>query len=702
MEVKKDILWRVYVCFLGMIAFGVFILSKIFIIQDIQGSYWRSIADSLHTQYITVDATRGNIYSDNGSMLCTSLPYFNIRMDLGADGLRQNNGKLFRKNLDSLSICLSGLFKDKSPLEYTKILELAYRHKDRYFLLKNKISFPEYEKLKKFPLFRLGRNRGGLIAETVDTRINPFRLLANRTIGLWRENAQNVGIEASYNNYLSGVTGKRLMRRIAGGTYIPVNGYEIDPQNGKDIMTNIDVNMQDIAENALYKMVSDNEAQHGTCIVMEVKTGKIRAIANLGRQPDGSYYEDYNYGVGVSAEPGSVFKLALMISLLQDKLINISDSIYIAHGSWKYGNRTMYDAESHKNGMVTIKKAFEISSNVGISKLAFRYYYRDPYLYLHHLHMLRLDTLTGIDLPGEAMPIIKNPKSKTWSSTTLPWMSIGYEVQVTPLQILTLYNAVANGGTMMRPYLVNAVEEYGKIIKHFKPHVLISSICSDTTLQILKELLEGVVKEGTAKGIFKGAPYTAAGKTGTALVANGSHGYADKIYQSTFVGYFPADDPVYSCIVVIKNKPHAVKYYGADVAGPVFREIADRLYAMGMKQALPIKKNYRFDSSLVLNPGYIPNAETVLQKLGIPYQTAFLSGKGTFSINKDDKVVLKRELAGNEEVPDVTGMGLKDALYLLENQGLNITVSGAGKVLAQSIPAGTKINKGTNIAIQLD
>lgn len=702
MEVKKDILWRVYVCFLGMVIFGLVILSKVFIIQEIQGKYWRSMADSLHTRYFTIEAARGNIYSDNGSMLCTSIPYFNIRMDMETDGLRDKDGKLFRENLDSLSICLSALFADKTAEQYRRELKKAYQNEDRYYLIKREISYAQYEKLKDFPLFRQGSDKGGLIAETVDRRINPFRLLANRTIGLWRENAQNVGLEATYNNELSGVTGRRLMRRISGGTFIPVDGYEIDPENGKDLLTNIDVNIQDIAENALYQMVSSNEAQHGTCIVMEVKTGKIKAMANLGRQPDGSYAEDYNYGVGVSAEPGSVFKLALMISLLQDKLVLLSDSVYVANGTWKFGNRTMYDAESHSHGTLSIKQAFEISSNVGMSKLAYRFYYRNPYPYLHHIHQLRLDTLTGIDLAGEGRPVVKNPKSKTWSSTTLPWMSVGYEVEVTPLQILTLYNAVANGGAMMRPYLVNAVEEYGKPVKQYDPEVLIDHICSDTVIQQLRELLEGVVTEGTAKGVFKNAPYQAAGKTGTALVANGSHGYGDKIYQSTFVGYFPADDPVYSCIVVVKNKPHAVKYYGAEVSAPVFKEIADKLYALGMKQLQPPTGNYRFDSTLAMKPGYAPDAEMVMGRLGIPFTAPALQAHWADPVKANDQIVLEPAPAVTGQVPDVKGMGLRDAIYMLENDGLKVIIAGAGKVIAQSLPAGSKINKGATIAIQLD
>ncbi|HEY6902428.1 MAG TPA: penicillin-binding protein 2, partial [Puia sp.] len=553
MEVKRDILWRVYLCFLGIVALSLIVLGKVFYIQNAQGAYWRGLADSLHQKFIELDAERGTIYSEDSSMLSTSIPYFNIYIDFGADGLREKNGHRFTENLDSLSLCLSGLFQDKTSKEYKKELLKGYRDTARYFLLQPNVSFQKYQQLRNFPLVRQGRNKSGFIAEVNNKRLNPFGLLANRTIGLARANAQNVGLERTYDTLLKGETGRRLVRYIAGGTYIPVEGYEIESENGKDIITTLDVNIQDMAENALLKELTANEAEHGTCIVMEVATGKIKAIANLGRQPDGSYWEDLNYAIRAT-EPGSTFKLATLLSLLEDKKVTLNDHLNLEGGSWKVNGRTVYDAEPHENKTFTVKESFEISSNVAMAKLAVAHYSNTPTQFIDHLKRLKLNQPTGIDLLGEGAPIIKTPRSRTWSATSLPWMAFGYEVLVTPLQTLTLYNAVANNGRMMKPYLVSSIQEGGITVRQNEPTALVDKICSDNTLKLLKECLWGVCNstdEGaTGAKLFKGSFYKVSGKTGTALVANGARGYADHIYQSSFVGYFPSEAPKYTCIVV--------------------------------------------------------------------------------------------------------------------------------------------------------
>jgi cell division protein FtsI (penicillin-binding protein 3) len=704
MEVKKDILWRVYLCYLGMIALAAVIVVKMFFIQQVDGGYWRNMADSLHDRYVTIDAERGTIYSADGRMLSTSIPYFDIHMDFLADGLREHHGRKFTENVDSLAYCLAKLFQDKSKSAYKRILERGYRKEARYFLLKKNLSFEQYARLRDFPLFRLGRNNSGMIVEQKEKRINPFGLLANRTIGLWRDNAPNIGLEATYNQYLKGVDGKRLMRRIAGGTYVPLEGYQIDPENGKDIITNLNVNIQDIAESALYNEMVSNEATHGTCIVMEVKTGKIRAIANLGRQPDGSYAEDFNYGVGYATEPGSVFKLATMISLLDDHDLTIGDHVDMGNGTYRYGNRMMRDAESHKQGVVTVAEAFEMSSNVGVSKLAYKYYQNDPEKYIAHLKKLRLNKKSGIDLLGEAKPLVKSPQNKTWSSTTLPWMSIGYEVLETPLNILTLYNAVANNGKMMKPYLVSSVEQYGQVIRQFEPTVLIDKVCSDKTLLQLHAILDGVVSSeyGTGHRALDNPYFKIAGKTGTALMANGSHGYADHIYQATFVGYFPADNPVYSCIVTIKNKPNAAHIYGASVAAPVFGEVANRLYAMTFQKDIPAQPRPVFDSTLQIKSGRADELNRILARLHLPVSgTGAARGPYVDPAVSGQTVSLKPVTTAQGAVPDVRGMGLKDALYLLESAGLKVKIQGKGRVVSQSLRPGQPIGKDGNIAIQL-
>src|SRR6185312_2274688 len=384
MEVKRDILWRVYLCFIGIAVLCLVVLGKVFYIQHVQGAYWKGLSDSLHEKFVELDAERGTIYSEDSSMLSTSIPYFNIYVDFGADGLREKNGRRFTENVDSLSLCLSRLFGDRSTAAYKRILWQGYRHNDRYYELASNVSFQKYEQLRRFPLVREGRNKSGFIAEVVNKRLNPFGLLANRTIGLARANAQNVGLERTYDTLLKGETGRRLVRYIAGGAYIPVEGYEIESVNGKNIVTTIDVNIQDIAENALLRELRANEAEHGTCIVMEVATGKIKAIANLGLQPDGTYWEDLNYAIRAT-EPGSTFKLATLLSLLEDKKVQLSDKIDLEGGSWKIAGRTVYDAEPHASKSFTVREAFELSSNVGMAKLAVAHYSSDPEQFIGHL-----------------------------------------------------------------------------------------------------------------------------------------------------------------------------------------------------------------------------------------------------------------------------------------------------------------------------
>ena len=668
MEVKRDILWRVYLCFLGIVALSLVVLGKVVYIQRAQGAYWKGLSDSLHQKFVELDAERGTIYSEDSSMLSTSIPWFNIYIDFGADGLREKNGKRFFENLDSLSGCLALLFGDQSAAAYKKMLQKGYRTADRYYELQSNVSFEKYQKLRDFPLVRQGRNKSGFIAEVVNKRLNPFGLLANRTIGLARANTQNVGLERTYDTLLKGETGRRLVRYIAGGAYIPVEGYEIESENGKDIVTTIDVNIQDIAENALQKELITNEAEHGTCIVMEVSTGKIRAIANLGRQPDGSYWEDLNYAIRAT-EPGSTFKLATLLSLLEDRKVSLNEKLNLEGGRWKIAGRTVYDAEPHDNSLFTVKQAFEISSNVGMAKLAVAHYSSNPNQFIDHLRKLRLDKPTGIDLAGESTPVIITPRSRTWSATALPWMAFGYEVLVSPLQTLALYNAVANNGRMMKPYLVSAIQENGFTVKENQPAAVVEKICSDETLAQLKECLNGVCQdpEGTAMKVFRDAFYKVAGKTGTALVANRSRGYADHIYQSTFVGYFPAAAPKYTCIVVIRNKPFAKEYLGAKVAGPVFREVADHLMS-------PIESlDYRDSTAAADNSWLLASAPAAPL---LP--------------------------ANRQTIPNVKGMGLKDALYTLESMELKVAVRGSGKVRTQSPEPGRPLKKKETIFIQLD
>ncbi|HVT86781.1 MAG TPA: penicillin-binding protein [Chitinophagaceae bacterium] len=700
MEVRRDILWRVYLSFLGIVALSCLVLGRAFYIQRFQGSYWRSMGDSMHQRFIPVDAERGTIYSEDGQMLSTSLPQFNIYIDFMADGLREKNGKIFKENIDAFSKSLSNFFGDKSADQYKKELLTAYKNKDRYYPLKKKLSFEQYKELRDFPLVKLGRNKSGVITEVKSFRKNPYMMMAKRTIGLYRDNAQNIGLERTYDSLLKGENGKRLVRYIAGGVAVPVDGYEIDPENGKDIMTTLDVNIQDIAETSLMNMMEQSESRYGTCIVMETKTGKIKAMANLGRRPDGTYDEDYNYAM-LTTEPGSTFKLATLLSVLSEGKTTTEDLVEIgSSGKAFVGVRDVNDAERAPKPVLTVKECFAHSSNIGMSKVGFKTFANQPEKFKEYLHRFRLDTVTGIDLIGEDKPRMAK-LGQGGSLKDLVTMFFGYAVEVSPLQTLTLYNAVANDGKMMKPYLVNSVQSNGVVLKQNQPVVLTDNFCSPSVIRSAKECMEDVVKEGTGRPVFKDMPFQVAGKTGTAHVADGKLKYGDGVYQATFVGYFPADNPQYSCIVVIRTKPHAYMHFGGQLAAPVFKDIATRLYAMYVD-----KKNSSLyaavkDSSDYFYAGNTNDIRNVFKQLNISYTDSSLQNVWADVYAKNYEPIVKPNEVKQQTMPDVKGMGLKDALFLLENMGLKVVPNGKGKVMGQSLSAGTAVTKGLTVYLQL-
>lgn len=713
MEIRKDIQWRVSLSFLLMAVIGVVVIGKAFYIQQFQGKYWQSMGDSLHQKFMPLAAERGSIYSEDGSILSTSVPIFDIYVDFAADGLREKNGKRFNDNIDSLSYCMAQLFKDKTAWAYKKEMQLAYKNKDRYYPLKKKISFSEYIAMRDFPLVRLGKNKSGFIVDVKDKRINPYVLLANRTIGISRANAAKVGIEQSYDSFLKGTNGQRLMRYSAG-TYLPVEGVEVEPENGKDIITTLDTYMQDVAESALMKMMVGNNSLHGTAIIMETATGKIKAIANLGKQiskgDSSSFYtEDLNYGVGKATEPGSIFKLATLIALMEDKYVDKNTIVDCEGGSkYFYGLRIK---DSHLGAHeLTVKDAFLRSSNVAFAKLADQYYHSQPSKFTGHLHRFRLDTLTGIDITATSgRPLIKKPTSKrSWYNTTIPYMAHGYEELVTPLHMLMLYNAVANNGKMMKPYLVNAIREYGVDVKTFEPTVLVDKICSDATLAQVQECLGAVVDSlhGTGHRILFDSTYKIAGKTGTAVTALDNRGYnkGNKIYQASFIGYFPAQQPKYTMAVVIQNSNQSTKIYGADVSGTVFKEISDKLYAKFLSNKKYTKPAVS-DTMPYNYYGLKSELNSILGTMKTPFTDSAMGGYWRSMNVKNNTAALQQPVdtsRGRNIIPSVVGMGLKDAVYMAENKGLKVTVTGRGKVISQSLPAGAIFKKGQLITLFLN
>jgi cell division protein FtsI (penicillin-binding protein 3) len=507
LEVKRDILWRVYLSFIGIVLLSFVVLGRAFYIQHAEGDYWRNMSDSMHQKFIELDADRGTIYSEDGQMLSTSIPYFDIYIDFAAEGLRDKGGKRFKENIDSFAIALSGYFGDKSVKEYKKELQLGYNEKERYFSLKKALNFDQYKAFRQFPLARLGRNKSGVIVEVKTKRLNPFGLLARRTIGLSRENAQNVGLERTYDSLLKGSTGKRLVRFISGGAYVPVEGYEIDPENGKDIITTLDINIQDIAETALMRMMVQSEAQNGTCIVMETATGKIKAIANLGRTKDGTYDEDLNYALHTT-EPGSTIKLATLLAVVDAGSSKINDMVEVGTAGHQYvGVRNVTDAERSPKAVLTVREAFAHSSNVGMSKLAYKAFANQPDLYKSYLHKFHLHQKAGIGLVGEATPKLPKIKRNKEGLHAMLTASFGYAIEVSPLHTAMLYNAVANNGRLMKPYLVSTIKSNGVPVQEFEPVVLEENFVKKEAISAARSAMEAVVTEGTAKHVFKDSPF---------------------------------------------------------------------------------------------------------------------------------------------------------------------------------------------------
>ncbi|MEI9807805.1 MAG: penicillin-binding protein [Bacteroidota bacterium] len=708
MEIRRDILWRVYLSFIGMVVLSLLILGKAFYIQRFQGNYWRSMSDSMHQRIVDLDADRGTIYSEDGQMLSTSLPQFDIYIDFMADGLRDKDGKIFKANIDSFSIALADYFEDKKAVQYKQELQKAYKSKSRYYPLKKKLSFEEYKTFRTFPLVKLGRNKSGVIVEVNSKRLSPFGLLANRTIGLSREHIasngkmkkQNVGLEKSYDSLLSGQKGQRLVRFIAGGA-VPVEGFQVEPENGKDVFTTLDVNMQDIAENALLKMMLQSESLYGTCIVMETKTGKIKAMANLGRRPDGSYWEDDNYALRVT-EPGSTIKLVTLLSVLDKGSSKLDDLVEVGSaGQMVVGPRNVNDAERSPKPVLTVKECFAHSSNVGMSKLAFKAFANDPAAFRTYLHRFHMDTRSPIDLSNIPAPQLAPLDKKNGGLMNMITMSFGYALQVSPLHTLTLYNAIANNGRMMKPYLVNSIQSNGIILQQFLPSVLDDKICDASVIEGAKQSMELVVTEGTGKPAFKDMPFAVAGKTGTAHVADGNIKYYDGVYQASFVGYFPANDPQYSCIVVIRSKPHAAVHYGGSLAGPVFREVATKIYAMYVEKKDPAMYAIKTDSAAYFYAGNTTDIKNVYKTLNVSYADSVQQSDWSNVYANNYQPVITENKIRRQTMPNVRGMGLKDALYLLENMGLKVSVKGRGKIISQSIIPGTGLAKGITVTLEL-
>ncbi|MEY4002529.1 MAG: hypothetical protein RIT07_571 [Bacteroidota bacterium] len=693
---RRAILLRAYLVFGIVLVFGISVLFTTARLQLGSDKEFSEALKQKNTRVLDVKAIRGNIYAADGSLLATSVPRYDVVFDAFADGLSRDT---FRKYIDSLSIMMASEFKSKDAVGWKNHLTMLRNRKSRYALLIKDQGFDIVKKMKTWPLIRKGKFKGGFWFEEQGKRLYFMGDLARRTIGYSKQGVY-VGLEGAFDSLLRGKDGQRMEQRMPGNTWRPMQtGNLKDPVNGYDIVTTLDVNLQDVAQNALQRVLANNEADHGCAVVMEVKTGAIKAMANLKRNENGEYVEVMNYAVDEFEEPGSTFKLVSAMALLEDGYAKPTDSVDVQGGVAKMYGETMKDATKPNKRILTLQESFEKSSNVGISKLVLKHYARQPEKFVNHALRLGLNFKPEFDVRTANNPLIKTKKSRNWYNTTLPWMSIGYETQISPLQMLMLYNAVANNGKMMRPYMVSEIRHEGKTMRTITPVVLNEQICSATTLAALKSMMEGVVNHGTATNL-KNDNYQVAGKTGTAKIAKGKS-YADGSYKASFAGYFPASNPQYSIIVVI-NEPKKGIIYGSLVAGPVFKDIADKIYSSSLKIQPVAGKTGEPQIPEILK-GNTAKTRLVLNALNISSQLD--SGKTSDWVTGEKKgfaVLLKPAKTKQGLLPDFKGLGLRDAIVWLEQNKIMVSSEGYGRIISQSIPAGTAIANVTQIHLMLE
>jgi cell division protein FtsI (penicillin-binding protein 3) len=682
-----------------MVAFALFIVGKIVYFQFFYDKELISEALKSTRIYTSIEPTRGDIYSSDGKLLATSIAYFEAGIDLNCDALTQ---EIFEKNIDSLALCLSQIFPDKTKSQFTNELIKSRDSGSRYYRFSFNISFSNFKLLSTFPILRLGRTKGGFVYQKSYRREEPFGELAKRTIGtVAAVGRKGVGLEDAYDKELRGIEGYTVKERIPGNMWMPVEDAQyIEPKDGMNLITTINIALQDVAETALEKQLRKHNADHGTVVVMEVKTGKVIAIANLKKHPEGYYYEERNFAIGNATDPGSTFKLASVIVALEDGYITPEQMVETGNGEKYYYGKKMKDSKEGGYGTISVQQAFEFSSNVGISTIISDNYKSQPQKYVEGLYKLNLDKPLNVAIGGEATPVIHHPKDKEWSGLSLTQMSIGYELQITPLQILAFYNGIANNGVMLRPIFAESLTYRGETIKVFEPEIINSKMCSQETIAIVKKMLEGVVDSGTATNL-KSENYKIAGKTGTAQMNYGQDSIPTQ-YHSSFVGYFPAEDPQYSCIVSVYN-PTQNGFYGNIVAGPVFKEIADKIYATN-------PKFHRFTSNFTIpesvpyaKKGYKKETDLVYQWLQITTNTANV-GQTEWVESRSEKLKINYapvHFSDKTKVPNVINMGLKDAILILEDFGLKVYVNGRGRVTRQSPAPGQSFNKGDVINLIL-
>jgi len=650
-----------------MFVFAIAVVFKLFSIQFIHGDKYRDLAEKRTVKNVVIPANRGNVYAADGSLLATSVPKYDIRFDAVTP-----SNKNFKAYISGLSDSLSTYF-GKPSNHYQKLLGKARANKNRYFLLARNLSYSDYIRFRSFPLLNLGAFKGGLIVEQTTKREHPMGGIAQRTIGYERfdedGNVTRPGIDGAFGvKYLRGEDGHRLKQKIGKGQWKPVADFnQVEPKDGYDVVTTIDVNIQDIAHHSLLAQLEYYEAEHGCAVVMDVKSGEVKAISNLGRNSEGKYYERLNYAVGESHEPGSTFKVMALMAALEDKVIDTSTVIDTKKGVKRFYGRNIYDSHKGGYGKISAARVLEVSSNIGMATIVDEHYSKKPERFLNRLKSWGLQEPLRVSIIGEGKPEIPEPGDKKWSKNALPSMAYGYNLSQTPLQTLAFYNAIANNGEMVKPRFIREVKEFDQEIESFEKEVINKKICSSKTLNEIRAILKNTVIRGTGERLYS-KNFSMSGKTGTAQTEYWMKDWEEnKRYISSFAGYFPADNPKYSCIVVI-HKPSTEKgYYGADVSGPVFKTIAQKIFT-----DTPIVEE--INSLQVINA----TAENDFEKF---YKTA-----------QTYKTIM----------PKVEGMPAMDALALLENMqvDVNVRLVGSGTVKKQSIKNGIKLKKGQTIIIE--
>ncbi|MDB9720731.1 transpeptidase family protein [Winogradskyella sp.] len=650
-----------------MFVFALAVVFKLCTIQFVQGDQYRALAEKSTSKDFEIEPNRGNVYSADGSLLATSIPKYDIRIDA-----IQPKSVVFEKYIGALADSLS-VFGSKSSAQYEKSIRKARKNKNRYFLLARNISYSDYIRLRNFPLLKLGAIKGGLIIEQTTRREHPMGEIASRSIGYERLDGDGhysrAGIDGAFGaKYLQGVKGKRLKQKIGNGQWKPIADYDqVEPQDGYDVYTTIDVNIQDIAHHSLLGQLEKYDAEHGCVVVMDVKTGEIKAISNLAKTSKGTYYEKRNYAVYEAHEPGSTFKVMAMMAALEDRVIDTSTIIDTKKGTKYFYGRTISDSHRGGYGKISAAKALEVSSNIGLASIIDDNYSKNPKKFIDHIKRWKLNDSLDIPIVGEGRPDIPEPGKSNWSKNALPSMAYGYNLTITPLQTLAFYNAIANNGELIKPRFLKAVKSFDKDIEVFEKVVMVDKICSERTLAEIQDILKNIIIRGTGKRMYS-ETFSMAGKTGTARTdySNFEEWKKDKKYISSFAGYFPADNPKYSCIVVIHKPSTKVGYYGADVSGPVFKRIAQKIYT-----DTPIIDEVK---SLAFN---------------------------SVTANKDFESYFKKAQDYKALMPSVVGMPAMDAVALLENLQVNVNVklNGGGVVKAQSVTKHQKLQPSQTIIL---